>query len=412
MKKIVSILTLSMLAVFMLAGCNGGTGAENAAANTGSELTIATPFTDGFIESAARRFEELHDNRYTVNIVVYEPQAFSQTITTALMGGGGEDIISSSWLAWERIADAGMLVDLNGVMSFPAGEYYQNVPDALLHNDGGRYVLPLSFSISAFSFTDAVPENSRPDVLMLENLLALAEASAEIPMFATASGLGSSPVSIAAMYFDLYFDDFINLSTRQVNVENEKFIAMIENVNAISDRLTVTGFGEATLLQEEMLFSPAMSNSGTVDYSDMLLAANSSGESLVNVQSLMAINANSGNQELAARFLQFLISEDMQTSPELFLNPINKNAAAANAATMLETVRAYGQYDGSTAGFDLENNIAIFNGLTERLALSGTSDPNIGSFVWAEMQRFFDGEVTAGQAASNLQARLTTYLNE
>jgi predicted DNA-binding protein (UPF0278 family) len=90
-------------------------------------------------------------------------------------------------------------------------------------------------------------------------------------------------------------------------------------------------------------------------------------------------------------------------------NPVNKRASADMAALMLAEIRAggYGLHD-----FNLENNIKKFNELAERLSVVGNSDSFITGFVREEMTRFFNGEITAQQAARNLQTRLNMYLRE
>ena len=375
-----------------------------------NELTIATLFESNFLETAARRFEELHEGRYTITINVYgDFTSYAQTINTALMGGRGEDIIDVTNIPWQRLANVDLLADLTNKIHFAPGEFYQSVLDAFLHG-GRRYVIPLSFAFPAFcfAFTNVVSSASRPSQLNLESLMALAEAYPGNQLWLSGSGLGKT--SFAYMLFTLDFDKYIDLVNRQANVNNESFISLLENVQALGDSLILYPPPESALFIEDMLFGPAMSMNGLVDYSDMVLMTNSRGEALVNTIGFMpAINANSASQDLAARFISFLLSVEMQSSLELMFNPVNKTATAEMANLLLESIRAGGY---AAANFDLESNIAAFNRLANGLAISTTSDPFITNFVRAEMERFFDGEVTAQHAASNLQARLNTYLNE
>jgi len=389
---------------------NSTTNSEDAMAGTTNELTISTLRESNFLEAAARRFEEIHEGRYTITINVYDDFAsYSQIINTALMSGMGEDIIDATHITWQRLADVNMLVDLTNHIEFASGEFYQSVLDAFLHG-GRRYVIPLNFAFTAFcfNFTDVVAYESRPSRLTLENIMTLAEIYPEYQLWLSGSGLGET--SLAFMLFSLDFNEYIDLVNRQANIDNERFISMLENVYSLGESLRLDPPMGNALLIEDMLFGPAMSMNGLVDYTDMVLLTNDMGESLVTTIGFMpSINANSTNQELAARFITFLLSKEMQSSLELMFNPVNKAATTEMANLMLESVRAGGY---AATDFDLENNITIFNRLAESLAISSTSDPFIGDFVRAEMTRFFDGEVTAPQAASNLQTRLTTYLNE
>jgi len=258
-----------------------------------------------------------------------------------------------------------------------------------------------------------VPE-LKPQMLTLENLVAVSNAhqGQGTLLFLTGSGLGGTPLSIAEMFFELEFHNFVDLAGRAANVDNERFIALLEAVYSIADNIRWAQPGEEALFMEEFIHSPAMALNGVFDYSNLILATNSDGGSLVNATQGFVINANSQNPALAAAFLQFLLSEEIQSSPELFQTPVNMVAAVTRSHATLESVRAYSQYTGFTAGFDLDNNITIFNQLASRATTIGITDSMIRDFVRAEMERFFNGEVTAQQAASNLQIRLTTYLNE
>ncbi|MCL2387000.1 MAG: ABC transporter substrate-binding protein [Defluviitaleaceae bacterium] len=409
MKKfLVVVIAISVLALVAFTGCGAEEERGEFQAASSTELTIAVLRNNSLIEDAARRFEENHDGRYTVTLVVYEDFAsYAQIINSSLLGGRGEDIISVQNVAWQRLADAGLLTDLNDTMNFQQGRYYQSVLDAFLYN-GGRYVIPMNFGINAFRFDDTVstvPAN--PNRFALEDVLKFAAIYPDLPLYTTPMGM--TPTDFASMFFNLYFDDFVDLANRTADVDNAKFIGILEDVESISERLRWPDIGESLLMWGDMFHSAAMSANGTKDYSPYHIITNSRGEGLVEPRNLMAVNANSPNQELAARFMQFLLSEEVQTSPEMWSTPINKNAHEVVAQATLDAVRAGGF---EPEGFDLARNIAIFNAHAANLTLSGTSDPFIRDFVRDEITRFFECEVTAQQAASNLQARLTIYLNE
>jgi len=247
-----------------------------------------------------------------------------------------------------------------------------------------------------------------PNRFSLEDVISLAHAYPELDIMH--SPMGMSATTLAYRIFELYFDEFIDLSNRTANVDNEKFISLLEDVQTIGDRLTPTTWGIAPpIIMETIFHNIVMSVEGIHDYTGFSIMTNSRGEGLVSARNHFAINANSPNQELAASFLQFMLSEEMQSSPEMWATPVNRNAAITNSSAMLESQRVTGFMP---EGVEFETNLAVFNSLADRLTVAGTSDPFIGDFVRTEMTRFFEGEVTAEQAAINLQARLTTYLNE
>lgn len=423
MKK--ATLIFLLLAAAMLSACNNRaeqreenqTTNMNENSNTGltGELTIAslsfTGSVNPLLESAARMFEAQNEGVTIRNVIYDNWQTYAQIINTALMSGGGEDIISIQNLQWQRLADTGRLVDMNDHIHLRPGEFYQNVLDAFLYN-GGRYVIPLTFGLSAFQARDLLAPDERPSVLTLENLIELSNAHPEALLFQSGTGFGGTPASVAELFFELDFHKYIDLANRVANIDNENFITLLEAVQTMSNGLRWGEAGEEALFWEILIHSPAMTINGTDDFSDFIVATNSSGGNLASAHNGFAINANSQNQELAAAFMQFLLSKEMQTSPEIHGTPINRAAAAERSRMTISSIRAYPGYTGSTADFDLENNIAIFNKFEASVTSVGIADPMIRNFVRAEMERFFNGEVTAQEAASNLQIRLTTYLNE
>ena len=414
MKK--AILTLlTALATAALAACGNTTETPQAPpSDLPRELTVATlaAFQGGnpFLEHAAQRFMELNDG-VTVNIVAYDNrETYAQIINTALISGGGEDIINLRNLQWQRLADTQRLVDMSGKLTLSPGEFYTDALDAFLYN-GRRYAVPMAFAIPAFQATELLAPALRPANLTLENLVAVSNAHPDTLLFWTATGLGSNPISIASMFFELEFCSFVDMANRAANI-NEDFVALLEAVDSIAHNLRHGQPGEEALFAETFMHSPAMSLNGFCDFGDFILATNRAGGGLMWPGDYFGINANSQNPQLAAQFIRFLLSEEIQSSPELFQTPVNRAVAVVRATDIIESTRAHADYAGFTDGFDLPRNITFFNDFARHANVLGFTDSMIRNFVNAEMARFFNGEVTAAQAAENLQIRLTTYLNE
>ena len=405
MKKFTAFILIPI--ILIITGCNG-----NQAQPSGSnELTIATFFESRFLEFAARKFEELNEG-VTVTINVYANEEFdiarySQIINTSLMSGRGEDIIDVSFLNWVNLANRGRLLDLNGKIEFLPGEYYQTVLDAYIFH-GGRYAIPLCFYLNALSFNEGFSHYENLESITLHDLIKLAGENPENQLIS--SGGGMSAPMLAMQMFDLNFNEFIDIRNKTANVDNEKFISLLENINSIADNLNFRYSWETALIIEHFLYNPVNSVNGLVDYTGMFLLKGDNGGSLITPFGFLpAVNANGENQGLAVKFMQFLISYETQSSPELMFNPINRKASASMAALLLGEIRAGGY---AAEGFDLLQNIALFNGLADRLTIVKNSDHFINDFIRTEIMRYFDGEVSAQQAARNLQSRLNTYLNE
>jgi len=405
MKRV--IISLLIFALLPLSGC----GANQEQNGNGNELTIAAFYNSRYLEYAAQKYEELHEG-VKININYYATEddkdysKYSQIINTALMSGKGEDIIDVSTLAWTKLADKNKLLDLNGEIDFENDTYYQNILDAYLYN-GKRHTIPLCFAFEAFRFDESF--NEKANALTLNDLLSLAERNHETALFSEIGRLG-----LAYMLFDMSFNEFIDIGNKAANVDSEKFISLLEAVNSLENRLSTQNSGDVPLIRQYFLYTPVMTNAGTIDYTDLFLLTDDNENTLfTTIGFLPAVNANSGaNKDLAVDFIRFLLSEEMQSSTELLFCPVNKKAAAEMAALTLADVQAGGHAPDGFSNNSFESNITIFNELAQGLTVVKHSDHFINDFVVAELMRYFQGEVSAEQAAKSLQSRLNTYLKE
>ena len=391
-----------------------------APANSGAELTIAAFSDSQYLENTARKYEETHNG---VNIIITsyageekDVSKYSQIINTALMSGKGEDIIDVSGISWTKLADKVKLLDLTDEIRITPDEYYTSVMDAFLYN-GKRYAIPLGFAFEAFQFDDAFADKENTSDLTLSRLLSLADKYPDIVLF-NDSGLGMGRMSLAYKLFSMDFEDYVDVGNKKVYVDGAKFISLLKNVESMRDRLAVQKSGDISLIRQYALYSPAMCSMGTIDYSNMFLMTNDEGESnYLQGGFKPAVNANtaSSNKKLAVDFIKFLISEEMQSSPELPSCPVNKSAAADTAKYILADSLTGGYVPDSWGEGSLEyleRNIAIFDELAGKLAFVEFEDDFIREFVMDEMARYFQGEASAEEAAQSLQSKLEIYLNE
>ena len=402
-----------------------GTGADidaNTSADKGAtsgNLSIACFYDSPYVQYAARKYEEAHEG-IDIEITFYadedkdEPK-YSQIINTALMSGLGEDIIDVAHIPWWKLGDKNRLLDLEGKIDISPEIFYKNILDAYIYN-GRRYTIPLCFSFEAFQFGDAFADAEHPRHITLDTLLSLAEKYPSTPLF-NDSGFGMGPLTLAYKLFEMQFGDFVDVANKSANFDGEQFIALLNKVQSIAGAgaLAPPNRGDNPLIRQLVLYSPAMSHMGTIEYEDVFLLTDDAGQSIFLASSFIpAVNANSANKELAIDFVEFLISKDMQSSPELMYCPINKNAALESTKLIFSDLQLGGYVP---AGFDNDNlgqNVAKFDALVERLASYelNFADVYIRDFVMSEMRRFFRGEASAEQAAKNLQSKLNTYLKE
>ncbi|MCL2060643.1 MAG: ABC transporter substrate-binding protein [Oscillospiraceae bacterium] len=420
------LLLLLVAPVALLPGCgtyasantNVNTNADTVA--TGGELIVASFYDSQFLHAAARKYEETYEGA-KVNITIYEGEdkdtfKYSQVINTALMSGLGEDIIDVSRVPWWKLADKNKLLGLDGKINIAPEAYYKNIMDAYIYK-GNRYVVPLCFSFEAFSFNGAYADEEPTRHITIETLLKLADKYPGTPLF-NDSGFGMGRMTLAYKLFEMSFGDFVDIENKSANVDGDQFISLLKNVQSISGSLAPPNIGQTPLIRQLVLYSPAMSHVGTVDYENVFLltdVAGSAGQSLFLASSFLpAVNANSNNTKLAIDFIRFLISDEIQSSPELLYCPVNRKAAQTSAELVFKELELGGYVPDGFGSGSLARNATKFDELAERLSSYelAYADVFIRDFVMAEMRRFFQGEVSAEQAAKSLQSRLNTYLNE
>ena len=398
-----------------IGGNDSDGGSDSDSGNAGGELTIAAFMENRYLEFAAQKYEETHDG-VKINITAYAGEErdiakYSQIINTALMSDKGEDIIDVSYISWVKIADKNKLLDLSNEINLTSDAYYKSVMDAFLYN-GKRYAIPMGFAFEAFQYGEVMADSENASDLTLDKLISLSERYPDTALF-DGSGFGMGRVTLASQLFSIDFDDYVDYSNKKANIDGDKFISMLNDVRSIGDRLTIQKDGDVSLIRQLIVYSPVMCHRGTLDYTNMFLMTNANGDSNFMAGGFLpAVNANSNNKRLTIDFMKFLISEEIQSSPELSYCPVNKNAAAEAAKYILADTIA-GGYELEGWGEDnLERNSAIFDELAGKLTLIEYSDNFIREFASEEMARFFQGEISAEDAAKNLQFRLDTYLNE
>jgi len=221
------------------------------------------------------------------------------------------------------------------------------------------------------------------------------------------------------------FNTFINMAEKQANMETDNFYAILNGVKSWgADNLVYTTKAMnnneidydkpiKALINPLSLYSPAMCNNGTMAYENLVHLVNDEGGALFTSASFLpVVNNNSANKELAADFIRFLLSDEMQTSPELLFCPVNKDAVSEVSYMTYEESKAGGWLPDGFTEETLENNIAVFAKMTDSLAIYGYQERFLNSLIYDELSEFFMDRQTAEQTAANLEASVNSYLNE
>lgn len=378
------------------------------------ELTV-TAYSDsetGFLKLAARKYEQSHPG---TTIIIHEVGAqngyskskYRDIVLTELMGGVSDDIVDVSPLSWVKLADSGKLLDLRQEIPLDSENYYLNVLDSYLYK-GGRYCVPLSFNMFAYGVNESIAGTAATGNISLETLLALAEKYPDVDIFGDEIGSVHTPERVAFLLFSAGYPDYVDLENKTANVNTEKFISLLEGIQSIGSRINGDSPRPA-VLRSNMIFNAAASALGIYDATGMVLLGDNGRSCFENVGFTPAVGANSPNKGLAIDFIQYLLSDEIQSMVEITSSPVNRNGVRQVAQMQLEDAVAAGRGNPS---MDLERNLEIFDRLASNLTHTDSSDAVIEEFVVSEFEKFFSGRETAQQAAENLQSRLTLYLNE
>jgi multiple sugar transport system substrate-binding protein len=121
----------------------------------------------------------------------------------------------------------------------------------------------------------------------------------------------------------------------------------------------------------------------------------------------LAVNSTSKYKELAWEFIKFLLSDEIQTSPNMYGLGVSWKGFDAFLRRELDM---YNDGNGSDVGMD------DFKGLImeymSQINVRPRSDEVISDFIFEELLKFFKDEQTADDTAKALQAKIDNYLYE
>nr|WP_285891187.1 extracellular solute-binding protein [Paenibacillus pasadenensis] len=359
----------------------------------------------------------------------YDPAAVEKhvaLVNSELMNGNAADLIMVDTLAYTKYADKKLLADLQAYMTkekgFNPDDYYMNIFDALKYKDGLYAITPNAIANIWFGNQDRIK-----DLKLDPNSWTWAQFSEQL------SGLakkGGDPVMqyLPPEYFaneriSENIDQFMNLNEKKASFDSAEFIGLLNEIKSYYDNKIFvepdmngkTGMGKAIKMGEKMNSKEAFINLkltsfGSLSFGETWFAKpqifappteqNSKGNSFT-AGMLLAMNEKSKNKDQAWDFLQFLLSDEMQSEPDLFGLPVNKKTAEAQISGLAEG-------ENKLSPEYLEKAKEIMPQLTR----FGGMEPKINDIVMEETALFFKGEKSAEDVAKALQNKITLYMEE
>lgn len=445
------LLSISLL----LAACSGngkgiGNGAEGGASpsdDRSSEgrktVVISVMQADPYLLEAVRKFEEQHQD---IHIEINEHQAmvgdgnvaramtqadmdkFVQTVTTQAMAGNASDLIEMNSLPQDKFIDKNILVDLNELIasddSFDKSQYYLNILETSQNGDG-LYSIPFSFYLTDViktnrSLLEAANLTIDDDTWTWEQFKDIARAmhnhtDSEIPTFAN-----MPPVQMLYQYIDTNYRELVREG--KANFDTDSFRDVLQQIKSLYDEGLLTT--DYSMDPGETLFTL----NGLIEPGSALLDLLEPDTQFLQMPSfdgqpsgfgyrttlLFGINSKSEVKEEAWEFVKFMLSEEMQNSPELRSYPLNKSVLDQKLQESRQMIEE-GEVplpDGQPSAETLDGHVLTLKGILENMETKVRGDTKVATIAIEEFASFMSGQKSAEEVSKLIQNRVDTYLNE
>ncbi len=315
--------------------------------NIEGELTLLVQ-NNTAVKKAIVKFREKYPN-VTFDVEWINDQAALEAaknnLLVEVMAGSGPDIISMTGLNPIDYIENDYLVNLNDLIdlddNFNKDDFYTNYLDSYEYK-GGLYELPTNYTYSQITINKNAPENVKEKFNALDtvNILDMYELYSETDYEEICPAL-----SVTNLYF-YEIDEFIDYSTKTINVDSEESIALLEKTKEIYEEgfkfFNINNsdiYVEDSLTADEALFYLTsgininyVMDYETNSYESPKALSTLGGKVLVGGYNSFGINNNSENKALAWEFIKFLNTEyynfeDLDAEKEdVFMFTTNLNA--------------------------------------------------------------------------------------
>ena len=408
------------------------------------ELKIYSLSNDDTIKKLIFDFQSSHPNvllSYETGMeslgVKNESDAIN-ILNTEIMAGDGPDVLFLNGLPWNSYAKQGILMDLSSIgLTQDASKVFQNL-FAAFQTQGKQFAAPISFSIPVL-----VGEKGKIDqASSLEGLLELAKQT-EHPAPLSANnflpytfsifwqeiqkGDGSiSKEKIAQLLeYAKTFDDLLQPQEGEIldmfqavspNVENAPYYDSVRHMVDIWDIVygnTASGIGYLGNIRDFTAISDHMpgQNLSFLPFPEHVFTSLSAG-----------INSKSSQTDLAAKFLEFMLSEEEQmvfiddSLPPSCAFPVNKGAWQAMAAKpspkKLEEYGAIFQRLGGSFHWPSQEEFNQLEQMASELDTPAMEDTLILSAILDSGGAYLSGNKPLDGAVTEISQMLELYLAE
>ncbi|MFB9753960.1 ABC transporter substrate-binding protein [Paenibacillus hodogayensis] len=397
------------------------------------------------MENAVRLFEEKHAD---IHIEIKEYKAsegtgksgmameaadiekYVQSVTTQVISGKGSDLILMNNLPQNKFVAKKLLVNLYDLMakdsSFDRNALYPNILKASQDGDG-LYVMPLSFSLETVQGNTELLKKANISVDKNNpwSWSQFKDVAKKLKQQGDSEGYYN--LIMSPLLYDYIEDNYVQLVGQgKPNFDSDLFRNMMKEIKSIYDEgLLSEGFTSATsdpskaVFQMVGIFSPAAAltiPSSLEYYQKPSVSGKKEGVPFKSMYSL-GVNSKSDVQPEAWEFIKFLLSDEMQASPDLFGLPMNKGATDKKLNEVLQKIEK-GTLDLPIPkdmlpdGETTKKRITEVQKLISEAGARISSDMKVLTIAMEEFERFKNGQKSAEEVSKLIQNRVTTYLNE
>lgn len=452
---VVRILVLVLGLGVFTAGCGNTQAARED--NNPNSLTIAVVTKDMYLDTAVKKFEELHPGvsvevkEYTSStsekgegVRAADPgdiEKYVTTMNTQLMSGQGSDIILLNNLPYQTYADKNLLVDLSGLMqsdqSFDSSKYYQNIFEALKYKDK-LYGLPVNIGIDVIAADKTLLADSQVQiddsnwdwhdfVKTAEKVMNDNQNGRTQEMYALA---GMDEKRLITTLVKENYGNLVDPEKKTANFTGQEFLDLLNLSKYLIDHKLVNTDIDQTNIMDMAARGKLVFNFTSLTgffhlqaakaiFSESVQLLRPPGNVFFSTDSMYGISSKSSNQELAWEFLKFLVSDDMMTQGGM---PINKSVLPQIAQNFTQAIQTRGGKmiikDDGIPGQSItmqpptQEDVDYMENLLSQANVYIGTDQKIISIVQEETAAFLTGQKTAETTAQLIQDRVSTYLNE
>jgi len=446
MKKVKTLTAVMCIVPMLLTACGApGTSSDKASESKGESggkktVTISVTDTDRFLQVAEQEFEKAHsdidivikpyreaqelgENQMAMAMTQEEFEKYVSTVNTEMMSGKGPDILSMSGLPEGKYVEKDLLADFYDLMKddtdFKKENYFSNIWKALEVN-GGLYSLPIDAKLSLMFGKKNLLEQAGVTVQQPWTWEDFVNVTQQVKKKVGDDIFAEGNIEPRFYLYNLVSENYSKLVdpvNKQAHFDSPLFRELVEKVEKMYENGTLTKETadiDHTLFRKGLILDPTT----YTNFDDQIVLKNPSLDKKNNQLSFSSttygLNNNSPVKQEAWSFLKFLLSEEIQQSPEMKGLPVSKHSYDQKFDDLIAQAKEgtiktkFGDVPTTKTPEELEE----FRPLIEQTNANMNTDMKVLNIFLEEIKTYFAGEKPLDEVIKLIQSRANTYLNE